>query len=86
MKLDIQNNQLIRESKKQNFITISNKINSINKKILNKEYKFIIFSNPIMFDIHKDIKYFYYLDRTIITNTGNFQNIPVKIYKPKTNN
>ena len=86
LKLDIQNNQLIRESKKQNFITISNKINSINKKILNKEYKFIIFSNPIMLDIHKDIKYFYYLDRTIITNAGNFQNIPVKIYKPKTNN
>lgn len=85
-KLNTGNSTSSKKSEKQNFETISNKIDSINKKIVNREYKLIIFSNPIMFDIHKDIKYFYYLDRIITTNLGNFRNVPVKIYKPKNNN
>ena len=76
------NTSFFKTINKQNIKSLKNIINSIDNKIAKKEYKFILFSNIEMNNIHKGISKFYYLDETIYSNFGNFRNIPVYVYKP----
>ena len=67
----------------KNINSIQQKTKKVDNKIVNKDYKFIIFSNKSMHEIHPSIKQNYILYKTISTNMGNFRNVKIEIYHPK---
>ena len=80
--IDISENNLFKPVNQKNRNSIIKKTEIISSKIKNKEYKYIIFSNDNILQIHKEINNHYHQYRSVNINMGNFRNISVNIYVP----